>query len=97
MCIAASAGDFAQGANWATIVDVGGLYAGTAAGFVNMIGNAGNYLQPSIGAWVAGSFGYSTMFVLYAAMYLAAASMWLFIDPDRPFYERPRAAVEPAA
>jgi nitrate/nitrite transporter NarK len=88
MCLAASAGDFAQGANWATIVDVGGLYAGTAAGFVNMVGNAGNYLQPSIGAWVAGTFGYATMFVIYAAMYLLAASMWLFIDPMRPFYER---------
>jgi MFS family permease len=86
MCIAAAGGDFAQGANWASIVDVGGIFAGTAAGFVNMVGNGGNYLQPSIGAWVSGSFGFGAMFVLYAAMYLIAASMWLFIDPDRPFH-----------
>jgi ACS family glucarate transporter-like MFS transporter len=88
MCIAAASGDFAQGANWASIVDVGGRYAGIAAGLVNMVGNGGNYLQPSIGAWVSGSFGYGTMFGLYAAMYVVAASMWLFIDPEKSFYER---------
>jgi MFS family permease len=88
MCVAAASGDFAQGANWATIVDVGGRYAGTAAGFVNMVGNGGNYLQPAIGSWVAGSFGYGAMFVVYAVMYVVAASMWLFIEPDRPFYVR---------
>jgi len=88
MCIAAASSDFAQGANWATIVDVGGLYAGTAAGFVNMVGNGGNFLQPSVGAWVSGTMGYNAMFVLYAAMYVIAASMWLFIDPERPFHGR---------
>jgi nitrate/nitrite transporter NarK len=95
MCIAAASGDFAQGANWATIVDVGGRYAGTAAGFVNMVGNGGNYLQPTIGAWIAASFGYGPMFLVYAAMYVVAASMWLFIEPDRPFYsEGPSSALD---
>jgi nitrate/nitrite transporter NarK len=98
MCIAAAGGDWAQGANWATIVDVGGNFAGMAAGFVNMIGNGGNYLQPPIGAWVSDSFGYGAMFVLYALTYIVAAAMWLFIDPERPFYRgnppaRPSAAL----
>jgi len=44
-------------------------------------------LQPSIGAWVAGSFGYGAMFVLYGAMYVTAAAMWLFIDPNKPFHD----------
>jgi MFS family permease len=95
MCVAAAGGDFAQGANWATIVDVGGQFAGTAAGFVNMVGNGGNYLQPSIGAWVSSSFGFGAMFVVYALTYVVAAAMWLFIDPDRPFYA-PRLARVPA-
>ena len=55
MCVAAAGCDFGQGANWATIVDVGGAYAGTATGFVNMVGNIGNFLQPVIGAWVSGA------------------------------------------
>src|SRR5262249_5418634 len=37
MCLAAAAFDFGQDANWATIVDVGGRYAGTATGFINMV------------------------------------------------------------
>jgi MFS transporter, ACS family, glucarate transporter len=86
MCIAAAGGDFAQGANWATIVDVGGAHAGIAAGLVNMVGNAGNYLQPSIGAYISTSYGYGPMFVLYAASYVVAAAMWFFIEPERPFY-----------
>jgi hypothetical protein len=53
------------------------------------VGNAGNYLPPSIGAFIAGCLGYSPMFVLYAAAYLSAAAMWLFIDPDKPFYDTP--------
>ncbi|SRR6266540_1003810 len=87
LCLAAAAGDFAHGANWATIVDVGGRYAGTAAGFVNMVGNGGNYLQPPVGAWVSGSLGWSAMFGLYAAVYIAAAAMWSLIEPSRAFYE----------
>src|SRR5207253_10492372 len=59
MCVAGAAHDFGQGANWASIVDVGGRYAGTAAGFVNLIGNMGNAIQPAIGAWIFGRFGWN--------------------------------------
>jgi MFS transporter, ACS family, glucarate transporter len=87
MCIVGAAHDFGQGANWASIVDIGGRYAGTAAGFVNLIGNMGNAVQPAIGAWVFGRFGWNTLFIVYACMFLLAASMWLFIDPCRRFHE----------
>jgi MFS family permease len=92
MCIAAAAYDFGQAANWATIVDVGGRYAGTAAGFINTVGNMGNALQPVIGAAVFTRFGWGALFACYAGAYLVAGSMWLFIDPARTFYE----AVRPA-
>lgn len=48
------------------------------------------YLQPLIGAWVASSFGFGAMFVVYACTYLGAAAMWLFIDPERPSMLRDR-------
>src|SRR6202011_6395403 len=57
LCLAAAGGDFGQGANWATIVDIGGRYAGTATGFINMVGNAGNYLGPWIGAIIFRELG----------------------------------------
>ncbi len=96
MVIAAAAYDFGQAANWATIVDIGGKYSGTATGFINMVGNFGNSLQPIIGAMIFKQFGWNVLFVVYAAAFLAAASMWFFIDPRRTFYEgRPIAEAPP--
>jgi ACS family glucarate transporter-like MFS transporter len=86
MCLASAACDFGQGANWATIVDVGGRYAGTATGFINMVGNAGNYLQPPIGAVIFHTFGWNALLAVYSCTFLVAASMWLFINPARTFY-----------
>jgi nitrate/nitrite transporter NarK len=88
LCVVASAFDFGQAANWASIVDLGGKYAGSAAGFINMVGNIGQAFQPFIGAMIFTAFGWSTLFVVYAIAYIVAASMWLFIDPTRTFYER---------
>jgi MFS transporter, ACS family, glucarate transporter len=87
MCLAGAGNDFGQGANWATIVDIGGNYAGTAAGFVNMVGNAGNTLQPAVGAIIFRRFGWDSLMAVYAAAFFAAAAMWLFIDPGRSFYD----------
>src|SRR5207237_10689424 len=86
ICLASAGGDFGQGANWATIVDMGGRYAGTAAGFINMVGNAGSYLQPVLGALIFNHFGWNALMGVYASSFVAAAAMWLFIDPRRPFY-----------
>ena len=92
MCVAAAAFDFGQGANWASIVDIGGRYAGSATGFINLVGNMGNSFQPVIGAWIFNHLGWPALFVIYAGAYLIAGSMWLLIDPRRPFYEPPAAA-----
>jgi ACS family glucarate transporter-like MFS transporter len=86
MCLASAGADFGQGANWATIVDLGGRYAGTATGFINTVGNAGNYLQPYLGAVVFGSLGWNALLSVYAAAFLGAAALWLLITPDRTFY-----------
>jgi MFS family permease len=86
VCLAGAAYDFGQGANWASIVDIGGRYAGTAAGFINLVGNLGNAVQPAVGAWVFHRFGWDTLLGIYAGMFLLAASMWLFIDPRHHFH-----------
>jgi MFS family permease len=86
MCIASAGNDFGQGANWATIVDIGGHYAGTATGFINMVGNAGNSLQPYLGALIFQRLGWNVLQGVYAATFLSAAAMWLFISPYRTFY-----------
>jgi MFS family permease len=88
LCIAAAAFDFGQAANWATIVDLGGKYAGSSAGFINLVGNMGQAFQPFIGGMIISRFGWEYLFVTLGVAYLVAASMWVFIDPTRPFYER---------
>lgn len=87
MCVAAAAYDFGQAANWASIVDMGGRHAGIALGLINMVGNLGNSAQPYIGARVFHSFGWTTLFGVYAVAFLLAMSMWLIIDPKRRFYD----------
>ena len=87
MCITMAAYDIGLGAKWAAIIDIGGPHSGVAAGFVNMLGNlGGNFLQPFIGAMIFDRFGWPTLFAVYAATYLLAAAMWLFITPDKQFY-----------
>jgi MFS family permease len=88
LCIAMAGNDFGQGANWATIVDIGGRYAGTTAGFINLVGNSGgNSFGPYLGALILGSpLGWNGLFTAYAATFLIAGAMWLFINPNRTFY-----------
>lgn len=88
MCLTGAAADFGQGANWAAIIDIGGSYAGIATGFINSVGNLGNSAQGFIGAIIFTRYGWGPLFAVYAAAYLLAGSMWLFIDPRRKFYEQ---------
>jgi nitrate/nitrite transporter NarK len=91
-CVIAVAADFGQGANWSTIVDIGGRYAGVATGLINTIGNLGHFTQPPLGQWIFHTFGWNALFVVYALAFCVAASMWLFIDPTRHFYREPSPA-----
>lgn len=85
MCVASAANDFGQGACWTTVIGIGGLYAGTAFGFMNMVGNIGN-LQPVVGAMIFKHFGWNVLFAVYASVYFAAACFWLGINPNKRFY-----------
>jgi MFS family permease len=87
MCFAAAAFDFGQGASWASIVDIGGRNAGIATGFINMLGCLAHAAQPYVGARIFNTFGWSTLFGVYAVAFLLAMTMWLIIDPTRTFYE----------
>jgi len=88
LCLASAAYDFGQASNWATIVDIGGKYAGSAAGLINTIGNMGNAFQPAIGALIFTALGWDSLFFVYAVALIIAASMWLLIDPRQTFYAK---------
>jgi MFS family permease len=87
MCLGSLGNDIGQAAQWASIINVGGRYAGTAFGMINMIANVGgNFLQPIIGAEVFNRYGWPPLFVLYGGVFLTSAILWVFIDPTRQFY-----------
>jgi ACS family glucarate transporter-like MFS transporter len=86
MCVAGAAYDFGQAANWASIVDVGGRFAGIATGLINL-GNIGQVIQPWVGARLFNNYNWNTLLAALALAFLLAATMWLFIDPRRTFYD----------
>jgi len=72
--------------SWATCMDVGGRYAGTVSGSMNMMGNFGGMAGPVVVGWVLSVTGrdWQQVFMITCAIYSLGALCWLFIDPVTP-------------
>lgn len=72
--------------SWATCMDVGGKYAGTVSGSMNMMGNFGGMAGPLVVGWVLSLTGrdWQQVFIITSAIYSLGALCWLFIDPVTP-------------
>lgn len=72
--------------SWATCMDVGGRYAGTVSGSMNMMGNFGGMAGPLVVGWVLTLTGrdWHQVFVVTSIIYSLGAFCWLFIDPVTP-------------
>ncbi len=84
--------------SWATCMDVGGRYAGTVSGSMNMLGNFGGMAGPIIVGYVLAwtHRDWQLAFALSAAIYVLGAICWLFIDPVTPL-DQPKIAQSPPA
>jgi MFS transporter, ACS family, glucarate transporter len=73
---------------WATCMDVGGKYAGTISGSMNMMGNLAGAVAPSLMPFILSRTGSWDM-VIYsmAAMYLVGSLTWPFMQPTKPIEE----------
>ena len=78
--------------SWTTCMDVGGKYAGTVSGSMNMLGNLGGMVAPVVVGYVLDFTGHNWQlaFVISAVIYFLGALCWLFIDPVTPL-EKPEA------
>jgi MFS family permease len=75
-------GDLTMPCAWGACMDVGGKFAGTFSGSMNMMGNLGGALSPPAVIWIVKHWGgYKAAFDVSAGVYFIAALCWLFIDP----------------
>jgi ACS family glucarate transporter-like MFS transporter len=86
----------AQSAFWAISADVGGASAGAVSGVMNMGSQIGGVVTASLTPYIAAAFGWTASFVFAAAVCLAGAVLWLFINPGHELSLRARPAASPA-
>jgi len=78
--------------SWTSCMDVGGKFAGTVSGSMNMLGNFGGMAGPVVVGYVLDltNRDWQLAFAISAAIYFLGAICWLFIDPVTPL-EQPTA------
>ena len=82
--------DLALPGGWGACMDVGGRFAGSLSGSMNMLGNAGGALAPMIVPFVlkATHDNWNMNFYMFAVVYFLGGLCWLFIDPVTPLEEQ---------
>ena len=77
----------ANPAAWAATMDVAGKNTAVVMGMMNMAGTIGGFAMPVLLGYMIGDIkesggNWNNVVYLVAAIYLAAAISWLFVDPD---------------
>ena len=83
MGLASFSNDLVMPGAWAACMDVGGKYAGTLSGTMNMMGNLGGFVSPIAIAYILrhSANNWSLTFYVAAAVYFAGIFFWLALDP----------------
>ena len=95
MGLASFFNDLVMPGAWGACMDVGGKYAGTVSGSMNMAGNIAGFVAPSVGGYILATYNndYNIMLYLMAGVYALGVLCWPFIDPVTPLDDRkPRPA-----
>ena len=102
MGLASFANDLAMPSSWSACMDVGGRFAGTLSGSMNMMGNFGGMAGPLVVGYILQftNRNWEITFWISSAIYFLGGLCWLFIDPVTPLeiakvVEGPKPAGEP--
>jgi MFS family permease len=89
MGMASFCNDLVMPGAWSTCMDVGGKYAGTVSGSMNMMGNFGGMLCPfAVGVILQQAHrDWHLAFLLSSIIYLLGGLCWAWIDPVTPLEE----------
>lgn len=85
MGMASFCNDIVMPGAWGGCMDIGGKYAGTLSGSMNMMGNAAGIFAPTIGGFILQRTGGDWTWFLYsmAGAYFLGAFCWPFIDTSK--------------
>jgi sugar phosphate permease len=88
MGLASFFNDLVMPGAWAACMDIGGRYAGTLAGSMNMMGNVAAFVAPMVGGMIldstkqaTGTSDWNLFLYVMAVVYLLGTIVWPFIDP----------------
>ena len=81
--------DLVMPGTWASAMDVGGKYAGTLSGSMNMFGNFAGGLAPVAVGYILKftNQDWNMTLLISAAVYFAGTFCWMFLDPVTPLDE----------
>jgi MFS transporter, ACS family, glucarate transporter len=75
--------DFVMPSSWRTCMDVGGRFAGTFSGSMNMFGNLGGFIAPIAMGYILSLTGaYTLALFISSGMYVVGALCWMLLDPE---------------
>lgn len=71
---------------WGSCMDIGGKYAGTVSGSMNMMGNLAGFAAPAVGGYILQHYNgnYNLFLYVMAVAYVIGFVAWPFIDPVTP-------------
>lgn len=72
-----------QSSFWSVTADIAGKSAGSVSGFMNAGNQFGAMITASLTPWIASHFGWTTAFLVAAALCLCGALIWLLVDPRK--------------
>jgi MFS transporter, ACS family, glucarate transporter len=89
LCLATFINDMAVPVIWAVSADIGGHYAGTVSGIMNMVGGFGPMVSQPLIPVLRTAFGWPTTLIILACAWFIAALAWLRIDASSPLLPEP--------
>ena len=69
---------------WSLPTDIGGRFAGTVGGWMNMAGCLGGMLSPLVAAKMSIAYGWNSTFLIFGSIYFLGAIAWLRVDASKP-------------
>jgi MFS transporter, ACS family, glucarate transporter len=87
----------AQSSFWSVSADVGGPWAGTVSGTMNMGAQTGGAITATLTPAIAAHFGWTASFLTAASLCAVGSLLWLIVDPNRKLASEVESSFYPTA